>query len=175
ENRRDSRRYWLGYGGRAVAGIAMLAFLVSLSVSPPTLPSFGWPSGGSGSRHPHRPVGFTASPRRYPTAYTAYPPPPHPHFPRTTDTPPKPNPMPNQFPELHNAMWPGLVGKGSPGAEPSIDLDTMLDMTAKAEVNGQRFDGVDIFLFDPHINIDISDDDLKKSADKIRAKNFVVG
>ena len=26
---------------------------------------------------------------------------------------------PNTFPKLHNAMWPGLVGKGSPGAEPS--------------------------------------------------------
>ena len=32
----------------------------------------------------------------------------------------------NLFPKLHNAMWPGLVGKGSPGAEPAIDLDTML-------------------------------------------------
>ena len=42
----------------------------------------------------------------------------------------------NNFPKLHNAMWPGLVGKGSPGAEPFIDLDTMLDLTAKAEVNG---------------------------------------
>ena len=31
-------------------------------------------------------------------------------------------------------MWPGLVGKGGPGAEPPIDLDTMLDLTAKAEV-----------------------------------------
>ena len=46
------------------------------------------------------------------------------------------------FPKLHNAMWPGLVGKGSPGAEPCIDLDTMLDLTAKAEVDGIRFDGV---------------------------------
>ena len=35
--------------------------------------------------------------------------------------------------KLHNAMWPGLVGKGSPGAEPFIELDTMLDLTAKAE------------------------------------------
>ena len=35
----------------------------------------------------------------------------------------------NNFPKLHNAMWPGLVGKGSPGAEPFIDLDTMLDFT----------------------------------------------
>ncbi len=83
--------------------------------------------------------------------------------------------MPNQFPKLHNAMWPGLVGKGSPGAEPCIDLDTMLDLTAKASVNGQKFDGVDIFLFDPHINIDITDDDLKKIADKILARGFVVG
>lgn len=83
--------------------------------------------------------------------------------------------MANQFPKLHNAMWPGLVGKGSPGAEPFIDLDTMLDLTAKAEVNGQKFDGVDIFLYDPHINIDISEDHLMKIADKIRAKGFVVG
>ena len=49
--------------------------------------------------------------------------------------------MTNNFPKLHNAMWPGLVGKGSPGAEPFIDLDTMLDLTARAEVNGVKFDG----------------------------------
>ncbi|MCX8155367.1 MAG: sugar phosphate isomerase/epimerase [Verrucomicrobiae bacterium] len=81
----------------------------------------------------------------------------------------------NNYPKLHNAMWPGLVGKGSPGAEPCIDLDTMLDLTAKAEVDGIKFDGVDIFLFDPHINIDASDDDLKRIADKIAAKGLVVG
>ena len=81
----------------------------------------------------------------------------------------------NNFPKLHNAMWPGLVGKGSPGAEPCIDLDTMLDLTAKAEVNGVKFDGVDIFLFDPHVSIDIGDDGLKRVAEKIRAKGFVVG
>lgn len=81
----------------------------------------------------------------------------------------------NNYPKLHNAMWPGLVGKGSPGAEPSIDLDTMLELTAKAEVNGVKFDGVDLFLYDPHVSIDISDDGLKALADKIRAKGFVVG
>ena len=81
----------------------------------------------------------------------------------------------NNFPKLHNAMWPGLVGKGSPGAEPCIDLDTMLDLTAKAEVNGIKFDGVDIFLFEPHINIDISDDGIKAIADKISAKGLTVG
>jgi sugar phosphate isomerase/epimerase len=81
----------------------------------------------------------------------------------------------NTFPKLHNAMWPGLVGKGSPGAEPFLSLDTMLDLTAAAEVDGVRFDGVDIFLYDPHINIDISDDDLKALADKIAGHGFVVG
>jgi sugar phosphate isomerase/epimerase len=82
---------------------------------------------------------------------------------------------PNNYPKLHNAMWPGLVGKGSPGAEPFIDLDTMLDLTAKAKVDGVQFDGVDLFLYDPHINIDISDEDLKRVANKIFAKGFVVG
>jgi len=81
----------------------------------------------------------------------------------------------SNYPKLHNAMWPGLVGKGSPGAEPCIDLDTMLDLTAKAEVDGIRFDGVDLFLFDPHISIDIDDDGLKRLADKVRSKGFVVG
>ena len=33
-------------------------------------------------------------------------------------------------------MWPGLVGKGGPGAEPPIDLDTMLDHDR--EGRGQR-------------------------------------
>ena len=81
----------------------------------------------------------------------------------------------NNYPKLHNAMWPGLVGKGSPGAEPFIDLDTMLDLTAKAEVNGVKFDGVDLFLYDPHTSIDIDDDGIKALADKIRGKGFVVG
>jgi hypothetical protein len=84
-------------------------------------------------------------------------------------------PVGNNFPKLHNAMWPGLVGKGSPGAEPFIDLDTMLDLTAKAEVNGVKFDGVDLFLYNPHIDIDLSDDGIKALAEKIQSKGFVVG
>ena len=81
----------------------------------------------------------------------------------------------HNYPRLHNAMWPGLVGKGSPGAEPFIDLNAMLELTARAEVDGIKFDGVDIFLFDPHVNIDSTDDELKKLADKVAAKGFVVG
>src|SRR4051794_12837868 len=81
----------------------------------------------------------------------------------------------SNFPKLHNAMWPGLVGKGSPGAEPPIDLDTMLELTANASVDGIKFDGVDLFLYDPHVSIDIDDDGIKQLADKILFRGFVVG
>ena len=78
------------------------------------------------------------------------------------------------MPALHNAMWPGLVGKG-PDSEPFIDLDTMLNLTAAAEVDGVRFDGVDLFLSLPHVDIDSSDDDLARLADKLRAKGLRAG
>jgi sugar phosphate isomerase/epimerase len=80
----------------------------------------------------------------------------------------------NQFPKLHNAMWPGLVGKG-PDSEPPIALETMLDLTAAAEVDGVKFDGVDLFLADPHTSIDSSKDDIKRLADSIRSRNLEVG
>jgi sugar phosphate isomerase/epimerase len=82
--------------------------------------------------------------------------------------------MPNNYPKLHNAAWPGLVGKG-PDSEPPIDLDTMLNLTAAANVGGVKFDGIDLFLFDPHVSIDSSDDELKKLADKIRGKGLAIG
>ncbi len=82
--------------------------------------------------------------------------------------------MQNNFPKLHNATWPGLVGKG-PDSEPPIPFDTMLEMTAGAEVDGNKFDGVDLGLLDPHINIDGSDDDIKRLADKIAGFNLNVG
>ena len=80
----------------------------------------------------------------------------------------------NIYPKLHNAMWPGLVGKGG-DSEPPIDLDTMLSMTAKAEVNGVKFDGVDLFLADPHTSIDSSPDEIKKLGDKISNLGLAVG
>ena len=67
-------------------------------------------------------------------------------------------------------MWPGLVGKGSPGAEPCIDLDTMLDLTAKAEVNGVKFDGVDLFLTTRTSTLISATTASKRIADKIAAK-----
>ena len=84
------------------------------------------------------------------------------------------DPVPlHNFPRVHNAMWPGLVGKG-PDSEPPIGLDTMLRLTAGAEVNGIKFDGVDLFLFEPHTSIDASDDDLVRLADQVRALGLVV-
>ncbi|MEX2569257.1 MAG: sugar phosphate isomerase/epimerase, partial [Cyclobacteriaceae bacterium] len=41
----------------------------------------------------------------------------------------------NNFPKLHNATWPGIVGKG-PDSEPIISFDDMLENTSKAEVDG---------------------------------------
>lgn len=78
--------------------------------------------------------------------------------------------------KLHNAMWPGLVGKGDEeGQEPPISLEQMLEMTAAAEVNGQKFDGIDYFLFHPHTDPEASDDDLRKIADLIASHGFAVG
>ena len=80
----------------------------------------------------------------------------------------------NNYPKLHNAAWPGVVGKGSDG-EPPIGLDTMLDLTAAAEVEGVRFDGFDLFLFEPHVSIDASDDEIKQLVDKARSRQLEIG
>ena len=80
------------------------------------------------------------------------------------------------FPKLHNAMWPGLVGKGDDdGQEPPISLEKMLEWTAAAEVDGQKFEGVDYFLFHPHTDPDADDDELKRIADLIASHDLVVG
>ncbi|OUT61614.1 MAG: xylose isomerase [Rhodopirellula sp. TMED11] len=73
-------------------------------------------------------------------------------------------------------MWPGLVGKGDDeGQEPPISLEHMLDLTAAAEVNGRKYDGIDYFLFHPHTDPQASDDELRKIADLIQSKGFAVG
>jgi len=84
--------------------------------------------------------------------------------------------MSNTAPKLHNAMWPGLVGKGDgPGQEPPISLERMLQLTAAASVNGQKFDGIDYFLFLPHTNPEASDSELHRIADQIASYGFSVG
>ncbi|MET6998284.1 sugar phosphate isomerase/epimerase family protein [Chitinophaga defluvii] len=80
----------------------------------------------------------------------------------------------NNYPKLHNATWPGIVGKG-PDSEPVIGIDTMLQMTAAAEVDGVKFDGIDIGLFSPHYDIDGSADGIKKLADKVGSYQLEIG
>lgn len=77
----------------------------------------------------------------------------------------------------HMAMWPGLVGKSSQGGtESDISLERMLELTANARgPNKERFDGVDLFLFHPHIDPDASDDDIKYIASCIAGKKLWVG
>jgi len=77
--------------------------------------------------------------------------------------------------KLHNAMWPGLVGK-EPGTDhPPISLERMLELTAATTVNGRKFDGVDLFLFHPHTDPDATDDAIKAMADQIAAAGLKVG
>ena len=81
----------------------------------------------------------------------------------------------NNFPKLHNATWPGIVGKGS-DSEPIIPFDTLLEKTAAAEVDGVKFDGVDIGLFDEHIGEYLNAaDGGKRLADKLAGYNLEAG
>lgn len=80
----------------------------------------------------------------------------------------------NSYPKLHNATWPGLVGKGD-GGEPPIPLEKMLDMTAAADVNGVKYDGVDLFLSLPHTSIDTPPDGIKALADSVQSRGLGIG
>ena len=67
-----------------------------------------------------------------------------------------------QFPKLHNATWPGVVGKGVGDAEPCLSLETMLDLTKGAEVDGVKFDGFDLFLAPPHFDTSNQDAEIDR-------------
>lgn len=78
--------------------------------------------------------------------------------------------------KLHNSMWPGLVGKGDkPSEEPPISLNRMLKFTADARCGDERFDGVDLFLFHPHIDPSNDDDSIRRMADDIASFGLGVG
>jgi hypothetical protein len=81
----------------------------------------------------------------------------------------------NNYPKLHNATWPGVVGKGPDTPDAIIGLDEMIELTAAAEVDGVKFDGVDLFLMAPHVDIDSTDADLEALAGNLRAKDLVAG
>lgn len=66
------------------------------------------------------------------------------------------------YPAIHNAMWPGLVGKG-PDSEPPIDPETMLDLTAQWDLHDlhrlQFFDHGDDANLRGWRNIHVTDGD----------------
>jgi len=72
-------------------------------------------------------------------------------------------------------MWPGLVGKEEDSDESPISLDKMLDMTAASEAEGKGYHGIDMFLYFPHLDVEASENDIKKLADKIATKGLAVG
>ena len=77
--------------------------------------------------------------------------------------------------KLHNAMWPGLVGK-EPGTDhPPIPLHRMIDLTTAAVVDGRKFDGIDLFVFHPHMDPDGSIAELRAMADRIATRGLTVG
>lgn len=80
----------------------------------------------------------------------------------------------NNYPKLHNAAWPGMVGKG-PDSEACIPLETMVQLTANAQVNGIGFDGMDITLHLPHFDIDGGPDALDRLVDLFQSHELAIG
>ena len=83
--------------------------------------------------------------------------------------------MSHTKPRLHNAMWPGIVGKEDGTDHPPIPLSRMLELTAAAEVDGQRFEGVDCFVFHPHTDPDADEADLRRIADEVAGHGLGIG
>jgi sugar phosphate isomerase/epimerase len=76
--------------------------------------------------------------------------------------------------QLHNAMWPGIVGKGTPDL-PVIPLQRMIDLTAQARVQDQGFDGIDLNLVSPHINIEAGEKEIAGFANELTARGLKIG
>ena len=81
----------------------------------------------------------------------------------------------NNYPKLHNAAWPGIVGKGAPDSEPIIALDTLLKLTANARAGDQKFDGIDLFITAPHFSIDADAGEVRRMSDHIASYGLKVG
>ena len=81
----------------------------------------------------------------------------------------------NTYPKLHNAAWPGIVGKGAPDSEPIIALDTLLKLTANARAGDQKFDGIDLFITAPHFPIDADAGEVRRMSDHIASFGLKVG
>jgi Zn-dependent protease with chaperone function len=120
-------RYWLGYGGRAAAGVAMFTLLMWLSISPPVIPAMPWDNGAApGGYQPNAfRVPFTQAPTYrpgppspWPNHFGAPPPPPNfpsmPQFPRPPSPPAFPHFAPFS-PQPNPPFSPGGWGNPGPG------------------------------------------------------------
>src|SRR5690606_10842385 len=75
----------------------------------------------------------------------------------------------------HNAMGPGMVGKVPGTDHPPISLAAMLDFTAKARAGERRFDGADLSLYLPHIDMDAGDDHFHRIVERLATRNLRAG
>lgn len=77
--------------------------------------------------------------------------------------------------KLHNAMWPGIVGKGHGAEEEPIPLNNMIELTAQASARGQHFDGIDLILAAPHLDVHSGQDEIIKFANTVMSYNLKIG
>lgn len=77
--------------------------------------------------------------------------------------------------KLHNAMGPGLVGKEAGTDHPPITLERMLDLTRDAAAGTRRFDGVDLSLYAPHVDMEADDGAFEALVDALQSRGLVCG
>ena len=77
--------------------------------------------------------------------------------------------------KIHNAMWPGLVGKEEGSDQPPISLEKMVSMTKDSTSGGASYDGIDIFHFLPHIDPESPKSAITELADKIQGLGLNIG
>lgn len=76
---------------------------------------------------------------------------------------------------LHNSLWPGIVGKGEGADEPVLSLERMLELTVETRVNGEGFDGVDLNVMAPHLDIHADRDQILEFANRVSEKGLRIG
>lgn len=72
-------------------------------------------------------------------------------------------------------MWPGIVGKGPDGDESVISIEQMIEMTADTKVDDTQFDGIDLNVMAPHLDIEAEPTEIHKFADMVSSKGLKVG
>ncbi len=77
----------------------------------------------------------------------------------------------SNHPKLHTTI--GFTRRSD--AAPPVDLETFLDLTARAEVDGHRFDGIDLALHHSYLPANAPDLQIKRLAANVRGRGLVIG